>query len=179
MYLERHASRAPRRGTSPPVVLIHGLGGDRRTWTPVVQGLTAEYDVVVVELPGFGESRPLPSSVEPSPDALAQAVLARLRSAGVQRFHAVGHGLGGWIALELGEIAGDAVISVTGLTPAGFWPHPSGERQRKAIRSARRWAPITEGETGIIERHGLGGTRNSDKQPVHKLQKREIRMRHG
>jgi pimeloyl-ACP methyl ester carboxylesterase len=143
MFLERHASRAPRRGASPPIVLIHGLGGDRRTWEPVVQGLTAEYDVVVVELPGFGESRPLPASVEPTPEALAHAVLDRLRSAGIKRFHAVGHGLGGWIALELGELAGDAVISVTGLTPAGFWPHPSGERQRKAIRAARRWAPVT------------------------------------
>lgn len=143
MYLERHPCRGPRRDAPAPIVLVHGLGGDRRTWAPVVHGLTAEYDVVVLELPGFGASRALPSNVEPSPAALAAAVLDRVRQAGITRFHAFGHGLGGWIALELAELAPDAVVSVTGVAPAGFWPHPTGERQRRAIRSARRWAPLT------------------------------------
>lgn len=143
MYLERHPSRSPRRDSPAPIVLIHGLGGDRRTWAPVVHGLTAEYDVVVVELPGFGASRALPANVEPSPEALATAVLDRVRQAGIRRFHAFGHGLGGWIALELGELAPEAIVSVTGVAPAGFWPHPTGERQRRAIRSAKRWAALT------------------------------------
>lgn len=143
MYLERHPPRSPRRDAPAPIVLIHGLGGDRRTWAPVVHGLTAEYEVVVVGLPGFGASRALPVNVEPTPEALAAAVLDRVRQAGIQRFHAFGHGLGGWIALELGEMAPEAVVSVTGVGPAGFWPHPSGERQRRAIRSAKRWSFLT------------------------------------
>lgn len=143
MYLQRHASRSGRRDVAPPVVLIPGLGGDRRTWAPVIHGLTEFYDVVVVELPGFGESRSLPSNVDPTPQALAEAVLGRLRQDGIRRFHAIGHGLGGWVALELAEKETDGVISVTGLAPAGFWPHPSGQRQRRAIRNAKRWAALT------------------------------------
>lgn len=143
MFLQRHPSRSGRRDSVPPVVLIPGLGGDRRTWAPVIHGMTEFYDVVVVELPGFGDSTSLPSNVEPSPEALADAVLQRLHADGIRRFHVVGHGLGGWVALELGDKAEGEVVSVTGLAPAGFWPHPSGERQRKAIKSAKRWAPLT------------------------------------
>jgi pimeloyl-ACP methyl ester carboxylesterase len=142
MYLERHPSRSRRRDASPPVVLIHGLGGDRSTWKHVIDGITEFYDVVVVEVPGFGRSRPLPADVTPTPRALAETVHGHLRANGIKRFHLVGHGLGGWLALEIGDLAPDGVVSVTGLCPAGFWPHPSGDRQRKAIRSARRWSAV-------------------------------------
>lgn len=139
MHLERHPTRARRRTPAPPVVLVHGLGGDRHVWDPVLRGLTEEYDVVVVELPGFGDSPAL--SDEPTPGALAAAVGARLHGAGLHRFHLVGHGLGGWVALELAE-RDEGAASVTGLAPAGFWPHPSGERHRRAIASIRRWGAV-------------------------------------
>jgi pimeloyl-ACP methyl ester carboxylesterase len=148
-YLERHPSRAPSPDgrdaddpTDAPFVLVHGLGGDRHTWRPVIDGLTAERDVLVVELPGFGASTPLPEELEPSPVALAAAVLRRLDEAGVGRFHVVGHSLGGWVALELADLAPSRVVSVTALTPAGFWPQPLSERQGRAITIGRRLSPL-------------------------------------
>jgi pimeloyl-ACP methyl ester carboxylesterase len=148
-FLQRHPSRAaaasPRRADDPagaPFVLIHGLGGDRHTWRPVVDGLTAERDVVVVELPGFGTSTPLPPDVEPSPVALAAAVLRRLDEAGVRRAHVVGHSLGGWVALELADLVPSRVVSVTALTPAGFWPGPLEAREGRAIALGRLLSPL-------------------------------------
>lgn len=148
-FLERHPSRAAASASPPgddpadaPFVLIHGLGGDRHSWRPVIDGLTARRDVVVVELPGFGASTPLPPDVEPSPVALAAAVLRRLDEAGVGRAHVVGHSLGGWVALELADLVPSRVASVTALTPAGFWDGPLEVREGRAVRVGRLLSPL-------------------------------------
>lgn len=148
-FLERHPSRSPTSAPHPtadrvdvPFVLIHGLGGDRHSWRPVIEGLTARRDVVVVELPGFGASTPLPPEVEPSPVALAAAVLRRLDEAGVSRAHVVGHSLGGWVALELADLVPSRVASVTALTPAGFWAGPLEAREGRAIAIGRLLSPL-------------------------------------
>lgn len=43
-----------RRGRGHPLLLIHGLGGSHRSWDPVIDVLTANRDVLAVDLPGFG-----------------------------------------------------------------------------------------------------------------------------
>ena len=45
-------ARAPGRA----LVLLHPLGADRKVWRPVLDRLTAERDVICVDLPGFGDS---------------------------------------------------------------------------------------------------------------------------
>ena len=44
-----------RRGSGPPLVLIHGLGSHRQVWTPIVATLARHRDVIALDLPGFGE----------------------------------------------------------------------------------------------------------------------------
>jgi len=56
-----------RRGSGEPLLLVHGLGGDRSTWSPVIDGLAADHDVIAVDLPGFGSSPPLPDGTTPTP----------------------------------------------------------------------------------------------------------------
>ena len=58
-------------GAGEPLVLLHGLGSARAAWDPVIPALAERFDVIAVDLPGFGESAPLPAGVEPSPAALA------------------------------------------------------------------------------------------------------------
>jgi len=108
------------RGSGPPIVLLHPLGGDRRVWDPVLEPLSTERTVVVVDLPGFGESPPL--SETPTPAALARALDRFLSGLGLDRPHVAGNSLGGWVALELG-LAG-RVRSVSAIAPAGLWPGP-------------------------------------------------------
>jgi pimeloyl-ACP methyl ester carboxylesterase len=43
-------------GCGEPVLLVHGLGGDRRTWDDLVEDLAADHTVIAPDLPGHGES---------------------------------------------------------------------------------------------------------------------------
>ncbi|NYI95051.1 pimeloyl-ACP methyl ester carboxylesterase [Streptomonospora nanhaiensis] len=91
-----------RRGNGSPVLLLHGLGHHRRAWQRVVPVLARHHDVVVPDLPGFGDS------AAPDPDCaydigwLADTVAAFCDRIGVRRPHVAGNSLGGAMALELG-----------------------------------------------------------------------------
>ena len=125
-----------RAGTGPVLVLLHPLGADRHVWAPVMERLTAERDVIAVDLPGFGESTPLNGSGPPTPAALAAAVAAALPD---EPYHVAGNSLGGWVALELGA-AGHA-RSVTAIAPAGLWPEPLAPKRGVARALAKVMSP--------------------------------------
>jgi pimeloyl-ACP methyl ester carboxylesterase len=129
-----------RRGAGPPLVLIHSLGTDRCVWGPVLDRLAALRDVIAVDLPGFGESPPLPDGTEPTPRALARAVAGFLREQGIENPHVAGNSLGGWVALELG-LDGSAA-SVTAISPAGLWPRALPPKPSIARNVARAATPV-------------------------------------
>jgi pimeloyl-ACP methyl ester carboxylesterase len=108
-----------RCGAGAPLVLLHGLGSDRQAWEPVLPMLAAHFDVLTVDLPGFGDSEPLPASIEPSPSALARSVAGLLDELGIEAAHVAGNSLGGWVALELARVR--PISSVALLSPAGLW----------------------------------------------------------
>lgn len=129
-----------RRGAGDPLLLLHPLGGDRDVWRPVLDRLAAEREVVALDLPGFGSSPALSAGVVPTPDALAAAVAGFCRSEGIERPHAAGISLGGWVALELAKLG--AARSVAALCPAGFWRQPLGPRRETARNAARALLPV-------------------------------------
>lgn len=123
-----------------PLLLLHGLGGSRLIWEPVVGLLEAEREVIVLDMPGFGAAPPLPHGVEPNAANLASAIHAACEKLGVERPHVAGNSLGGWVALEMGRRGWAA--SVTTLSPAGLWRAPLGPRRRDPQRWARRVRPL-------------------------------------
>jgi pimeloyl-ACP methyl ester carboxylesterase len=125
-----------RTGSGPPLVLLHALGLSRSAWDPVVPALSRHFDVIAVDLPGFGASAPLPPHVEPTPAALAEAVAALLVELGVTTAHVAGNSLGGWVALELAALT--PVASLTLLAPAGLWRDETPLYCRASLR-ATRW----------------------------------------
>jgi pimeloyl-ACP methyl ester carboxylesterase len=108
-----------RTGAGAPLVLLHGLGSSRHAWEPVIPALAERFDVLAVDLPGFGDSEPLPPEVEPRPAALAAAVAGLLDDLGMTAPHVAGNSLGGWVALELAALR--PVASLALLSPAGLW----------------------------------------------------------
>jgi pimeloyl-ACP methyl ester carboxylesterase len=125
-----------RIGSGQPLVLLHALGLSRSAWDPVVPALSQHFDVIAVDLPGFGASAPLPPHVEPTPATLAEAVAALLAELGVTTAHVAGNSLGGWVALELAALT--PVASLTLLAPAGLWRDETPLYCRASLR-ATRW----------------------------------------
>src|SRR4051794_19467230 len=108
-----------RKGTGEPLVLIHGIGHRRQAWNPVFEALARSYDVIAVDLAGFGESPAYPLKASYDMDSACDNLSDNFARWGVDRPHVVGNSLGGAIALELG--ARGLARSVTALSPAGFF----------------------------------------------------------
>jgi pimeloyl-ACP methyl ester carboxylesterase len=124
-----------RTGAGQPLVLLHGIGMSRRAWDPVVPVLAERFDVIAVDLPGFGDSAPLPLPAELDPATLAGAVAELLDELAVTSPHLAGNSLGGWTALELAALRPAA--SVTLLSPAGLWRKHTPLYCRVSLRLSR------------------------------------------
>jgi pimeloyl-ACP methyl ester carboxylesterase len=109
---------AERSGTGQPLVLLHGLGESSVGWRPVTELLAAEYDVIALDLPGFGKSPALPSRMAPTAVNLARAIEATLDELGVESYHVAGYSLGGRVAIELAR--SERVRSVVAISPDGL-----------------------------------------------------------
>jgi pimeloyl-ACP methyl ester carboxylesterase len=107
-----------RRGTGKPLLLIHGLGGNWRSWNPILNDLAAEREVIAVDLPGFGNTPPL--SGEVSIKTLADAVTDFLVANNLRGVDVVGSSMGARLVLELAR-RGGIVGTVVSFDPGGFW----------------------------------------------------------
>jgi pimeloyl-ACP methyl ester carboxylesterase len=125
-----------RRGEGEPLLLLHSLGGSLVQWSPVMDLLAAEREVVAIDMPGFGDSAPLPEGIRPRAANLATAVLDFYDALGIEGSPAIaGISLGGWVAIECARQGGAA--AVVGLCTAGFWKR-SPAASNRAVAQARR-----------------------------------------
>jgi len=107
-----------RRGSGEPLLLIHGLGGSWRSWSTILEELAAEREVIAVDLPGFGDTPPLPGEV--SIRTLSDAVTEFLAANNLTGIDVVGSSMGARLVLEL-ACRGGVLGSVVSLDPGGFW----------------------------------------------------------
>ena len=107
-----------RRGAGKPLLLIHGIGSSHHSWDRIIDALTAERDVIAVDLPGFGATPPLVGEV--SIRTLADAITEFLRENNLLGIDAVGSSMGARLVLELAR-RGGVLGAVVSLDPGGFW----------------------------------------------------------
>ena len=84
-------------GPGRPLLMIHALGADRRIWAAQVGDLSSERTVILVDLPGHGESAAGPGPYTVSDLGLDLIDVAT--AAGAEEFDLCGLSLGGLAAL--------------------------------------------------------------------------------
>jgi pimeloyl-ACP methyl ester carboxylesterase len=95
-------------GQGAPLVLIHGLGLDTRTWDAQSEALSEHYRVVRYDVRGFGKSA-LPMEAD---FRHAEDLHALLEFLDAPKAHIVGQSMGGLIALQHAMLYPDATLSL-------------------------------------------------------------------
>jgi 3-oxoadipate enol-lactonase len=102
-------------GAGRPIVLLHSLLADRGSFDRIVGPLSTRFRVLVLDLPGFGESAPITSGLADFADRMAGAIS---RILGDEQPIILGNGFGGFVTLQLSirhpELARRLVLADSG-----------------------------------------------------------------
>jgi pimeloyl-ACP methyl ester carboxylesterase len=111
-----YVDRGTRTGDRPPIVMLHGLGGQLHHFNyALVEELARDTRVIAVDRPGSGYSRREPGEAT-TLEQQADVVVALLDALGVGRALLVGHSLGGALSLTVAlrhpsRVAGLALLA--------------------------------------------------------------------
>ncbi len=88
-----------RVGVGVPLVLVHGYLGGSSQWDAQVPLLKEHFEIVTLDLAGYGKANQLAAPTDLADHA--RSVLATLDGMGIERFHLLGHSMGGMVAQEI------------------------------------------------------------------------------
>ncbi len=128
-------------GTGDLVIFIHGIGGNKENWYQNMEVLSKTFNVVALDLRGYGESEDFlgPMNFSDVADDIQRLVLFL----GEKKCHVVGLSMGAQISLYFYEKYPDLTQSLVLCdAPLGFQDFTESERE-KFIRLRRK--PIEDG----------------------------------
>ena len=94
-------------GKGFPLVLVHGFLGSSKMWKPQIDFFKYHFRVITPDLPGFGRSNKAKSYN--SIQSIAYLLLERLEEKKIDKFHLLGHSMGGMIAQEMAKKRGGKI----------------------------------------------------------------------
>jgi 3-oxoadipate enol-lactonase len=130
------------KGNGPTVLMLHGIGGGRHSFAPQLLALADRYRLVAWDMPGYGNSAPLQ---EMTWAALAESAIALADHLDVDRFHLLGHSMGGMVAQEVAQRYPDRLRSLILAGTSASFGGPTEEFKTKFL--AARLTPLDQGKT--------------------------------
>lgn len=121
--IDGHRIAYTRSGSGEPIVLVHGITTYSFIWRRVIPFLEPEYDVIAIDLLGCGDSD-MSVDVSYAIQDHADRIFEFVKAIGLERFHLVGHDLGGGIAQIFAVRHPEMLLDVTLINTVGydFWP---------------------------------------------------------
>jgi pimeloyl-ACP methyl ester carboxylesterase len=144
------------KGTGRPIVIIHGLGGQMGNFTyALLDRLTDEFRVILMDRPGSGYSRRAPGATGRLTEQ-ASIVAEFIRKLDLQRPLLVGHSLGGAVALEVALDHPEVVNGLALVAPLTHVPKhvPAPFRALDIKSNFLRWLVAWTAATPIGIRRG-------------------------
>lgn len=115
-----HYRREGRAGR-PMLILLHGTGASLHTWDGWVAALGAHYELLRMDLPGFGLTGPHARD-DYRVSSYVDFVAGVVDALGVERFALAGNSLGGNIAWQFAAAHPDRVAALVLIDPSGLPP---------------------------------------------------------
>ena len=122
--LETGSQFYEERGEGEPLLLLHGLGSNGRSWEYQIEAFAKEYRVIVPDVRGHGRSAKPPGPYSVS--QFSNDIFALLDHLQIDRFHLVGLSMGGMIGFQMAVEQPEQFKSLTivnsgpELIPRGF-----------------------------------------------------------
>jgi pimeloyl-ACP methyl ester carboxylesterase len=112
-----------RQGDGYPLVFVHGYLGGAAAWEDQIATFSKHYDVIIPELAGYGGS--FGSVACSSIVGYATQLLSFLTQINIDRFHLVGHSMGGMIAQQMAHQEPERINHLVcyGTGPQGMMPN--------------------------------------------------------
>jgi pimeloyl-ACP methyl ester carboxylesterase len=124
------------------LLFLHGVGGGKASFDDQLGAFGDRWRCLSWDMPGYGDSAPLPEMTWP---ALADAAAALLDHAGAPRAVVVGHSMGGMVAQELALRRRERVAGLVLYATTPFFGSRDGNFQKRFL--AERLAPLDAGRT--------------------------------
>ncbi len=137
-------------GEGKTLVLVHGSGSQSGDWQAVVPALLKNHHLLVLDLPGHGESGPAEGALPVGDLVNSLGALLDARSAGKPAV-LIGNSLGGWVSLLYSLNHPDRVERVIGISSSGILAvlkvpfSPKTREEARSLMAAIR-GPYLKGE---------------------------------
>ena len=129
-------------GSGRPVVLLHGFPLNRKMWRPQVAPLvSAGYQVLCPDLPGFGESPPLTRTATMT--GYADAVIALLDRLALDQAVIGGMSMGGYVLLNLAERYPERLLAAMFLVTRAAADDSAGKEKRTHLTTEVKKGNLT------------------------------------
>lgn len=128
--------RMPDREDGPPLVLLHGFGGDKDNWLFNIDALAVGRRVLALDFPGHGESSKDVGDGDLA--ALAGTALDVLDELAIARVHLAGHSMGGAVAAAIASAEPERVASLVLIAPVGLGEGVNDDYLAGFIEAQRR-----------------------------------------
>ena len=117
-----------RQGNGKPLVLLHGFPLDHRIWEPLIPFLVADFDVILPDLRGFGNTITTEKSF--SIEDMSNDVVRLLDHLGIVQAIVAGHSMGGYAALSFAKSFPDRLLGL-GLIATQSLPDSQERKQAR------------------------------------------------
>ncbi len=129
----------------PPLICLHGMTGDSKSFLELSSILKSHFHIMMLDLPGHGETQPLRSEQQYTFTRLAERIQSVIRSLTDRPFYIMGHSWGADLALHIAKLVPKEVQGVILIDGGYTFPEfVEGMTKEKALIG---WKGYIDGST--------------------------------
>jgi pimeloyl-ACP methyl ester carboxylesterase len=117
-----HLLTAGSRG-GVPVLFVHGNVSSATFWEETMLALPDDTYAIAPDLRGYGDTEPLPIDATLGMEDMAEDIHSLVETIGLERFHMVGHSMGGGVVMKYAIAHPEKLITITlvdTISPYGY-----------------------------------------------------------